>query len=148
MSAVKRTKLVEIEYWDCGNPNHNHGSKDVAERCIEKQKRTTGHVRMSKDQYTLRNIKVTRMLIDGASLKEVANYIGKSTTTARSCVYRALRATGVAKREDWTSKKPYYYDTIREIQAAKDFWLPALDDLERRILADTAAKPKTGRGVI
>jgi len=139
MTAVKRTKLVEIEFWDCGNPNHNHKTKAVANRCIEKQKMMTGHIRISKNQYTLRNIRVTRMLIDGASITEAANYIGKSKTTARACVYRALRATCAANEEGWIysfndDNRPYYYDTIEQIQKAKNYWLPKLDELERNIL--------------
>lgn len=36
MNTEKRTKMVELIYWTCENPDHNHSSQRVAEACIAK----------------------------------------------------------------------------------------------------------------
>jgi hypothetical protein len=37
----RRVMLLEVEYWDCGNANHRHKSKEVAVVCMEKQSNRT-----------------------------------------------------------------------------------------------------------
>ena len=45
MKEARRYVLVEeVEYWDCGNPDHRHRGKKSAEECIEKNE-------MTEDQY-------------------------------------------------------------------------------------------------
>jgi DNA-directed RNA polymerase alpha subunit len=41
MKPKLKTKIVRVEYWDCGNPDHRHKNKDVALACIEKREART-----------------------------------------------------------------------------------------------------------
>lgn len=132
--AVRKTRIIERVYWDCGIQFHNHQTEEVANRCIRQQDRDARrkHIRLTKDQYILRNIKVTRMIIEGDTLSQAGKRSGLSPFTVRGCVRAALRKTKWATN-NWKSGDPYYFDSLEEIRAAKDFWLPALEALEKEV---------------
>ena len=39
-TPVKKTKIVEVTFWDCGDDSHSHKTKVACQSCIERQPKT------------------------------------------------------------------------------------------------------------
>lgn len=70
MKSEKKTYIVEKEYWTCWNPNHRHKSEYIANACIGNRHPDE---RPSNEKQVERNIDITRKIIDGESVKLIAD---------------------------------------------------------------------------
>lgn len=81
-------RVVEILVWDCGNPDHRHLKKDVAERCAEKQRAPRRKPRnRTNDDY--RQALLWRR--GGSTFRSIGERLGVSGGRAAQIVRKAER---------------------------------------------------------
>ena len=106
MGLVKRTVMEPVTYWDCGNSNHRHKRKVVAEGCIDEA--ASRKRKLSKEERFLRDITAADAWIDGATMKAAGELVGLSGERIRQILQIMLRMsqalgvyTGDDKLVDW-----------------------------------------------
>jgi hypothetical protein len=90
--ATKRTQTVAVEWWDCGNPDHKHRTREVAERCEARRERGESKFQpRSKEDRVRRIILAMQSRYDGCTFKAVGETLGVSAGTAKQIIWRGLR---------------------------------------------------------
>ena len=84
--------LISVAVWDCGNPDHKHRRRGVAERCLEKERsrRERGATRNKWGMDDYEQILRWRDQ-DGLIFKEIGRRMGISLTRARQLYRKAGR---------------------------------------------------------
>lgn len=89
MKPKKKTELIRVDYWDCGNQNHRHKTEAVASACLEKRANraglTNGARKWTADAYAA----VLKQYRDGARLCELARGLGITSTRVRQVLNKA-----------------------------------------------------------
>ena len=90
MRPIKKKLVVEVVYWDCGHPDHQHKSEKMAAECIKKRERSAKrapHVEWSDENRK----KIIQMNESGFSLEEIRKEFGwSSKDSARSFLKDSL----------------------------------------------------------
>lgn len=128
MKAKKKTKLIEIEYWDCGMGSCNHRTESGANRCIDKQKKYPA-IAMSKNGRNRRQICITKEVLEGRSMREVGEEFGVSGSRVRQIFEKTMR---LARRpsvrgEDKIPEGENY--SLNDLRKNKSFWLRQVEKL-------------------
>ena len=120
MKVKKIKRLVEIEVWDCGNAAHTHRNESGAQRCEKRGCRSTGA------EFLVRNIKVTELVVEGATYAEAGRGFGISADRTRqvvSKIFRELRSQIHRMGSEEPRSKSY---GIADIRKNKEYWLKEL----------------------
>lgn len=124
---VKKTELVEVEYWDCGICQRRHKSERAAQNCILKSQ---GKPKLlSEKLQKARDLHMTRMVVTGATYFKVGHWYGLSSNRAQQIVKRTLHKA--IYPEIMAGKVAYQNYTISEVRDQKDSWLDRLDILAK-----------------
>lgn len=121
MNAIKRTKWVEIEYWDCGIDSHTHKTEAVANACIDKQKKAT--TRPDKKSRQKRKIYAARMVLNGDTFSKVGKDLGITGSSVKQIFDQIMRmARHPSRLGDDTLPEGNYWE-LQNIRENKEFWL-------------------------
>jgi hypothetical protein len=85
MKTKKRFKTVELMYWTCPIKEHNHLTKEVAQRCIDKHKNFTP--KMPTDARRLRQEIIGNCWLSGMKIKDIAAIVGMSQSVIRGKIH-------------------------------------------------------------
>lgn len=131
MRPIKKTILVKMIVWDCGNQSHRHRSKEVAEACMATQARRAGQP--TQDQITAtrraRWIGATRDVLSGASLAKTGEKFGASDQTVRYWVDRVWFE--ISRLKD-AGGKPRRLGGIDDMRRDRDALEPLIAELEQK----------------
>lgn len=123
IEPILRTKTVE--YWGCPIESHCHTTKEIAARCIHKQT----HKRPPIDRFKIysRKIRIAREVINGKTLKEVAEEESRSVTViSQHFRWAIFRGSFLVRLE--TSDLH-----LRQIRKKPKFWLEVMKNLETQL---------------
>ena len=95
MNPVKKTKMVPIEYWDCGDPGHSHKLEAYAQSCIKKREWPTKGIR-TKEAYD----NVLRRHKAGERNCDIAKSLGLSPDRIRQAIATAIRLENRRPKND------------------------------------------------
>ncbi len=96
MKPVKKTRVVIVEYWDCGMEDHGHKTRAVAENCIHKQATDKSYRRW--DDAALRQVLLESR--SGISPRDLSSKYAVS----RERIYQVIRK---AERRERYRHDPY-----------------------------------------
>ena len=83
-----KQRVVEVLVWDCGDPDHRHVKRDVAERCAEKQ---SSPARKSRRRTSDDHLQALLWRRRGDTFKAIGERLGVSATQGRAIAYKAQR---------------------------------------------------------
>lgn len=125
-----KQKIVKILYWDCGIDAHRHKSKDVALRCIEKNKgRKKRNLPLERLDGNLRKVRATMEAVKGRTLAEVGKSFGISGSRIASYIYMTARLSHLPKRNLVGDSDTVTYD-IKVMRKNKKEFLDRFSKLE------------------
>jgi hypothetical protein len=130
---IKKTILVELDVWDCGDSSHKHKKEEAALRCYEK--RVNRKPSIPKNTKRAIYLRAARAILNGESYDDVAGWAGFKADTIKRNFLRILRATLSPKYSP--GKIPCYplsYN-LDEIRETKQYWLKQLTKLDDSQLA-------------
>jgi len=112
--VVRKIKRM-IEIWDCGDKSHTHDTETRARHCYNQR------------EFPLRNIRVTVLVVEGATYAEAGRTIDVNAERARQIVAKAFREIRgqVHRRGDPPYPEGRGIESCR-IGAEKEFWLKEL----------------------
>lgn len=130
---TKKTKTVEITYWDCGNPKHCHRTLDVAKRCEAKKARKTAnltfHQGVAWPKRLHRKLAIAEAIISGKTGREAGKAAGISGPRALSIVPEVLghvrRKFGKPPFED-----EFHYPSLKEVREHASWWLERISQMK------------------
>ncbi len=93
----KKTKYVEVEYWDCGEESHSHRSERVAQVCFNGSQ--TKRVYMPEQMRLGRKIYVAREVIKGRTYDSLSKELKISNGSLRVYVEKVFRISRHPKLE-------------------------------------------------
>lgn len=88
MKPIKKTKIVQLEYWDCGDIDHNHNSEDSAQNCIDKREKilpSFDFIKWTKEKYA----EVLKEYRGGVRKYDLAKKLGISSERMRQVITKA-----------------------------------------------------------
>ena len=91
MKPIKKTRI--IEYWDCGENEHNHKNKHTAESCIARRPKGTKK-RLTRDYL----MEMLRLKNAGENMSAIARQQGKSVSTVMRAARKAERILNYEER--------------------------------------------------
>ena len=125
MKPIKRTVLVEIEYWDCGDASHKHETEGIASRCIERAAKKESACRRKKARHA-RCIYAARAVVNGQTFRAAGDSIGVTATRARELVMKVLRSS-LHSRICGHKDAPCDYGDTNKVRQYKKHWLERID---------------------
>lgn len=125
-----KTRIVKVQYWDCGVPEHSHKTCEVAAECM--QKRAERKTQPSKAEKRARWLVAMRLVLDGQTYNDVGNHLGISANRVRQIVHKVRRMAlwncpDIPEHDYWN---------IRDIRKHKDFYLKRMEHLAARWSAE------------
>lgn len=127
MEPKKKTRFIEVEYWDCGNDSHCHRTEAVAKRCIEKAANKIS--KPPKEVMYRRNIYAARAVINGETLKATGKDIGISSGRVREIVCKILSMSLHPSRNP--GEPPCSHYELKDVRRHKEYWLARVDTIAR-----------------
>jgi hypothetical protein len=129
MKPKKRTRWIEIGYWDCGMNAHSHKSETAAQNCITRQEASQrAKSRPQKEALKARRLLAARMVINGDTFAKAGKDIGVSGGRCNQIVRQVLRQSMHPRfGNNVLPCSPY---DIAEVRLHADYWLGRLADLE------------------
>ena len=139
----KITRRIEITVYDCGDPSHNHKSKDAAQKCIYKQvRKKEGAYEKQVENNRFRNLEISRAWAKGEKKSDLAKQYGLSPTTVTGAINRTLRMTSkmrVAPSRFWYKGSLEHRGVLKE--EYKRQVLSKLDALEHYLQTGRVKNP-------
>ncbi|NKI17391.1 hypothetical protein HCU74_08175 [Spongiibacter sp. KMU-166] len=121
MKASKRTKWIEIEYWDCGIDSHTHRTEAVASACIEKQEKRSP-LPDKKTRYK-RQVYAARRVLEGDTFTKVGKDLGISGGRVSQIFDKTMRMARHPSRLDVDTIPEGNYWELKHLRENKEFWL-------------------------
>jgi hypothetical protein len=117
---MKKTKLVEVTFWDCGVADHNHKSKGGCISCIERQPKTRRPNTKERDVevflHALRGCR-SKDIVAKFELSSSQRVLTITTAYARQLWYAHLDSKGVCSKYDPRGL------TIKDFHRDREKWL-------------------------
>lgn len=137
---VKRTRIIQREYWDCGIESHNHQTEAVAAECISARFRGKNH-RTDKVErklgQLLHDIEFAKRLIGGDSFSIIAKEACLSVAAIRERFYRLMRKSQAGQLHAGVTLAPathlVYPAGLFGIRKQADGWLQRLCEVEQAL---------------
>lgn len=80
-------KIISVECWDCGNPNHKHLKYEAAKRCSIKQSKQRKPAFSAEEK-----INILDRVLRGESLAVIGRELNKSISTISTIMYDTANA--------------------------------------------------------
>lgn len=119
METKEVTTLVEVTRWICAVEGHSHRTKDVAQRCIEKN-RNRG---MARRRWTVSMIAdvCADIIVAGMTYKSVGEKYGLNPERIRQVYHKGLRMMLTPARLD--EPVPEHNTlSVQSVRSNADFW--------------------------
>ena len=125
-SPVRRSVMIEVSWWDCGDDAHRHKTEEVAMRCLLKSGALAR--RHAKANLTRRNLAITRSVLNGETLRDVGISVDLSPERCRQITWKTLRLIA-GKIGLFDNMRPY--QIVPTARKHKDKILECIDEIER-----------------
>jgi len=88
-------RIVEKTVWDCGNPEHNHTTRDIAQRCMAKRIKAEAYFKRESSARRLRNparrLMVLRDYLTEGTYAKAGKVHGIGPERTRQICFEAIR---------------------------------------------------------
>lgn len=127
MKPKKKTELIRVDYWDCGNHNHRHKTEAVASACMEKRDNRAGLTNGARKWTAEAYDAVLKQYRDGARLCELARGLGITSTRVRQVLNKADKLELAGQSYNLIDKlsvrtrnclQTWNLDSVEEVRAA------------------------------
>lgn len=134
-APIKRTKMIEVEYWDCGKPDcHLHKTELAAAICMARLKYGKEAWDQKLRDGWVRNLDLFRMVVNGMTFKAAGERYSITPGRARDVCEKIRRA--IQRREMLNPELPNRCYAIQQIREHAGFWLKATDRYEQNVKWD------------
>ena len=145
-APVKRTKIVQVEYWDCGISTHNHQTESVAAACMAKRRQRCEHksrVKQLDIDRIRQSIQFGKRIIGGEPFTEIAEQTNRSHNRVRQVFFRLIREAASGQFGGKTILAPAkhlaYGAKVAAIRGNAEAWLKRLAEIETALVQQQAA---------